>query len=65
MKVRVSFCVGREQAFLRVPFVNIYLKLHVWRLHLNSYDKADIFLTGQNLGMLRQNDVHLLFCKPS
>ena len=55
--MRVSFCVGREQAFLRAPFVNIYLKLHVWRLHLNSYDKADIFPTGQNLGMLRQKVV--------
>ena len=55
--MRVSFCVEREQAFLRAPFVNIYLKLHVWRLHLNSYDKADIFPTGQNLGMLRQKVV--------
>ena len=35
------------------------------RLHLNSYDKADIFPTGQNLGMLRQNNAHLLFYKPS
>ena len=49
-------CYDPKQAFLRAPFVNIYLKLHVWHLHLNSYDNA---------GMLRQNNVHLLFCKPS
>ena len=32
---------------------------------LNSYGKADIFPSGQNLGMLCQNNAFLLFCKPS